>query len=192
MSRQPTFHLALHPLWLVDCSNEAYDSDPLCPPLCRDITTSTKWKLLVKPLVGRSNLVYYAHEPEYAAFATFANFQPGESTLDFHISSARILIESKRRVGYSICVGVDCVKDLLAVDVKHNVKPAGFDTGKSAPAAFSICLYCGKIAASIACMASWTPLPRVGSISSLASGYSNCCRRYFGLPHCDNWYQCWI
>lgn len=50
-------------------------------------------------------------------------------------------------MGDGICVGIDCVKDLLKVDAKYNVKIAGFDTGKDAPAASLIRLCAGDIAA---------------------------------------------
>ena len=96
-------------------------------------------------LVGKYDFAYYFHEPEYLAFSTFARFQEGEHVLDLGTGSGRVAIAARGAIGDGFCAGVDCVRPLLQVDAKHNIRQAGFQTGKDAPAASSIRLCVGDI-----------------------------------------------
>lgn len=92
-------------------------------------------------LIGKYDLVYYAHLGDIAALTTIANYNEGESVLDLGTGSAGCIVEAKQRVGSGLCVGVDCVPGLLQHDATRKIQAAGFSTAPSAPAATSIQLF---------------------------------------------------
>jgi cyclopropane fatty-acyl-phospholipid synthase-like methyltransferase len=92
-------------------------------------------------LIGKYDLVYYAHLGDITALTTIANYKEGESVLDLGTGSAGCIVEAKQRVGSGLCVGVDCVQGLLQHDATRKIQAAGFSTAPSAPAATSIRLF---------------------------------------------------
>lgn len=61
-------------------------------------------------VIGKYDLLYYAHLGDITTLTTMANYKEGESVLDLGTGSAGCIVEAKPRVGSGLYVDVDCLE----------------------------------------------------------------------------------